>query len=209
MQNKKEFWHSNITDKSFEFLKELRKEFDFTLIGGWAIYFYTKSLKSKDIDIICDFEILSKIREKYDIFRNDRLKKYEFKADGFDVDIYTPHFSELGFGVDEIIKNPQILEGFKVPEKEKMLGLKLFAYKDRKGSLKGEKDKIDIISIIYFTDIDWDKFTQILKENNAENLKLELKELLENTFEVKELYLNKKQFSDFKKGVIVSLGLSI
>lgn len=203
MRNKKEFWHSNITDKSFEFLKKLRKEFDFVLIGGWAIYFYTKSLKSKDIDIICDFETLSKIRGKYDIFRNDRLKKYEFKADGFDTDIYIPHFSEIGLDINEIIKNPQSLEGFKVPEKEKMLALKLFAYKNRKGSLKGEKDKIDIISIIYFTDVDWNKFAKILKENNFDDLKSELKELLKNMFEVKELDLNKKQFADFKKRIII------
>ena len=51
----KEFWHNLITEKSFGLLQNLRKQFDFILIGGWAVYLYTQSLKSKDIDIYIPF----------------------------------------------------------------------------------------------------------------------------------------------------------
>jgi len=54
----KEFWHNLITEKSFHLLQEFKKDFDFVLIGGWAVYLYTDSLKSKDIDIIVDLETL-------------------------------------------------------------------------------------------------------------------------------------------------------
>ena len=54
-----EFWNEIITDKSFKVLQELKKRFKFVLIGGWAIFILTKSIKSKDIDIIVDFETLA------------------------------------------------------------------------------------------------------------------------------------------------------
>jgi len=56
-----------ITDKSFAFLQYLRSQFTFVLIGGWAVFLYTRMLKSKDIDVIVDFEQLGKIRERFDL----------------------------------------------------------------------------------------------------------------------------------------------
>jgi len=48
----KEFWNSLLTEKSWEILQELRKDYNFILIGGWAVYLLTKQKKSKDIDIV-------------------------------------------------------------------------------------------------------------------------------------------------------------
>ena len=89
-----EFWHNLVTDKSFTLLQELTKCFDFVLIGGWAVYVHTKALKSKDIDIIVDFADLEKLRFAFPLVKNERMRKYEIKADGFDVDIYAPHWSD-------------------------------------------------------------------------------------------------------------------
>ena len=86
----KQFWHDAVTEKSFIFLQGLRKNFKFVLIGGWAVYFHTKALKSKDIDIVVGFEELAKLRQSFPLIKNDRLSKYEIKAEGFDVDIYVP-----------------------------------------------------------------------------------------------------------------------
>ena len=36
-----------ITEESWKKLQEMRKSFDFILIGGWAIYVYTKMHKDK------------------------------------------------------------------------------------------------------------------------------------------------------------------
>lgn len=49
------YYHNQIVEKSWQQLIKLKKRLDFILIGDWAIYLYTKSLKSKDIDIIINF----------------------------------------------------------------------------------------------------------------------------------------------------------
>lgn len=38
------FYHNLITQKSWEVLKKLKAKYDFILIGGWAVFLYTKSL---------------------------------------------------------------------------------------------------------------------------------------------------------------------
>ena len=50
------YYHDIITQKSWEELKTLNKKVKFVLIGGWATYLYTKELKSKDIDILINFD---------------------------------------------------------------------------------------------------------------------------------------------------------
>ncbi len=196
-----EFWHSAFVDKSFYTLQSLRKEYDFVLIGGWAVFLYTKTIKSKDIDIIVEPEILSKLKTKFEVIKNERLKKYEIKMDGFDIDIYVPFWSELGLPPDFILENTISLEGFSVPKKEILLILKIFTYKQRKGSLKGKKDKLDIVSLLYHDHINLEKFKEIIRKFNLECLKDELVDLLDSTFELPELSLNQKQFADFKRKI--------
>lgn len=83
--NKHKFWHDAVTDKSFYTLQSLRKDFDFVVIGGWAVFLYTQTLKSKDIDIIVDLEVLARLKNRFDVTKNERLQKYEIKFDGFDL----------------------------------------------------------------------------------------------------------------------------
>src|SRR3989344_3242484 len=153
-----EFYHNLITEKSFKILQDLRKKFEFILIGGWAVFLCGRALKSKDIDIIIDYDELQKLKNDYDVFKNDRLKKYEIKIEGTDIDIYLPYFSELGLKVEEIQNYRQNLEGFLVPIPEVLLILKIYAYLERKGSNKGEKDLIDIFSLLKNCRINWLKF---------------------------------------------------
>ncbi|MEM2981127.1 MAG: hypothetical protein QW385_07190, partial [Thermoproteota archaeon] len=82
-----EFWNDIAIDRSFKILQELRREFDFVLIGGWAVYFLTKAIKSKDIDIIIDFKDLTRLKIKMNIQKNDFLKKYEGEVEGVSIDI--------------------------------------------------------------------------------------------------------------------------
>lgn len=200
-----QFWHNLIIEKSFLALQELARSFKFTLIGGWAVYFYTKTLKSKDIDIIVDFEELGELKRNFTLIKNERLKKYEIRGDGFDIDIYVSHFSALGLPLDYVIKNTTTIEGFKLPKKEILLALKLFVYKERKGSLRGKKDMIDIVSLLYKNKISLSKFMVLLKKFKLDNLAQELIDILITTFEVKELNINRKQFSDFKKPILEEL----
>ena len=72
------YYHDIITEKSWQKLQKLRRLYNFILIGGWAVYIYTKALKSKDIDFICDYETLQKLKESYDLVKNDRLKNTKY-----------------------------------------------------------------------------------------------------------------------------------
>lgn len=200
-----QFWHDIVTDKSFLTLQSLRREFDFTVIGGWAVFLYTKTLKSKDIDIIVDFETLAKLKTQFDVIKNERLKKYEIKFDGFDLDIYVVSWSELGLPAGYILENNLSLDGFRVSSKEILLILKLFAHEQRKGSLKGKKDAVDIISLLTNDSINFEKFNEIISEFDLHYLKQELEGILNSTIEVEELELNQKSFSDLKKKILNNL----
>lgn len=52
------YYHDLITDQSWHELTQLQTYIPFVLIGGWATYLYAKSLKSKDIDIVIDADML-------------------------------------------------------------------------------------------------------------------------------------------------------
>ena len=196
------FWHEFITEKSFRVLQELRKKYDLVLIGGWAVFLYTKQLKSKDIDIVVGAETLGRLKKDFDVVKNERLQKYEIKMEGFDVDIYVAFWSQLGLSLDYILQNSVSIEGFKVPTKEILLCLKIYTYSQRKSNLKGQKDKIDIISLLYFDGVDFNNLRDILEKFSFGNLLLELKELLNSAAETEELGLNKKQYADFKKRIL-------
>lgn len=198
----KQFWHDAVTEKSFIFLQDLRKNFKFTLIGGWAVYFYTKALKSKDIDIVVGFEELAKLRKSFALIKNDRLFKYEIKAEGFDVDIYVPHWSRLGIPAEFVLEHNVSIEGFRVPKLEILLALKLYVYRERQGSLKGQKDMMDIISLFYYQDVSVSVLHKILRERNLEYLADELTSIFKHTQQMPDLNLNRKQFADFKKRIL-------
>ncbi|PIP63043.1 hypothetical protein COW98_00735 [Candidatus Roizmanbacteria bacterium CG22_combo_CG10-13_8_21_14_all_35_9] len=201
------FYQQFLTDKSFTLLTELKKQYRFILIGGWAVFFYTKSLKSKDIDIIVDFSDLQKIKKDFSLEKNERLKKYQIKLEGIDVDIYLPFYSDLGLPVEKIINKTTLVNGFALLEKEILLLTKLKAYQDRKESVKGQKDFIDIISLVLLEDFDFEYFLKLGKKYKLrKSLKL-LRELLEKTREVEELNLNQHAFAKKKKEVLKKLGV--
>jgi hypothetical protein len=122
-----DFYQHFLTDKSFFLLTELKKKFKFILIGGWAVYFYTYSLKSKDINIMIDFSQLKNLKKEFPIEKNERLKKYQIKIEEIDVDIYLPFYSDLGIPVEELIKRTVFVNGFELLEKEFLLITKLKA----------------------------------------------------------------------------------
>ena len=193
-----------MTQKSWQILTSIKKEFEFILIGGWAVYLYTQAQKSKDIDIVIDFSVLDKLRTKYDLVKNERLKKYQIKKEGIDIDIYLPHYSNLGPPVEEIFKYQTALESFHVPVPEVLLITKQNAYKYRLGSIKGEKDKLDIISLLLLNEFDFTFYKKLLRDYKLDFLKL-TKVILTATSEVEELYLNKHFFARKKKELLKKL----
>lgn len=57
----------------------------------------------------------------HDLVKNDRLKKYEIHVGEFDVDIYTPFFSDLGIPAEDLIKLTRKVQGFTVLAPEALL----------------------------------------------------------------------------------------
>ncbi len=200
-----EYYHNLTTQKSFDLLKHLRLKFNFVLIGGWAVFMHTKSLKSKDIDLIVDFSELEKLRQVYHLTKNDRLKKYEIKSEEIDVDLYVYHYSNPGLPAEEAAKFAVPHEGFLIPRPEVLLILKQQAHESRVGTTKGEKDRIDIFALLQLPDFDLEFYRNTLGQyNRAEFLSL-LKRLISETMEVKELNLDRHKFSRFKKKILGEL----
>ena len=197
-----EFWNSDITEESWNKLQEMRKSFDFILIGGWAIYVYTKMHKSKDIDIIVDYDVHRSLGSLGKVQKNDRLHKYEIKSERFDIDVYLPGYSKLALPPEEIFKDlNRRVEGFRVPTPEALMVLKLGAAKERLKSIKGEKDAIDILSMLFFSDFNPELFKKIVEKNRGNEYVRLLLSILRSADrrEISYLNLNEKTFSGLKK----------
>ena len=200
-----EYWHNLITEKSLNVLQRIKKEFDFILIGGWAVYFYTKALKSKDIDIIINFETLNGLRKNYNVEKNDNLKKYQIKIDEVDIDIYVKNYSKLPLPIDEIEKHINLIEGFKLIKPEVLLILKQTAEINRGNSEKGQKDKIDILTLLINLDINFNLYKKLLQKYNLEDYKNQLIRLIKNFNLLDKINLNVKQYKTIKLKVLKDL----
>lgn len=196
-----QFYHDLITEKSFEFLQKLQKSHRFVLIGGWAVFLYTRSLKSKDIDIIVEYEELGRLRDDFTVNKNERLKKYEIKTGEFDVDIYVPHYSSLGIPAEVVQEAAVSQGGFQVPPPELLLILKLCAWHQRRGSVKGRKDEVDILSLVFLPEFNFEEYARQVSRFQLEEYHEEILALLKSTRRVPELNLNDQQIARLKKKV--------
>ena len=150
-----ELWNLNAVEKSEKILNEFKKIADFVLIGGWATYFYTKSIKSIDIDIYINFDDFFKLQSTLSnkgifINYNKNLNKYGVKYEEIEIDIYTPNKCNLIISCKDVFENKlyEIIEGFKVIKIEYLIILKLKAELNRKITLKGFKDRCDILALL-------------------------------------------------------------
>lgn len=202
-----QFWNSTLTEKSWKILQNLReKNFNFIVIGGWAAYLWTNLHKSKDIDIVIkNFEDLAFLKKDYNLIKNDNLKKYEIKIEEIDIDIYVPFFSKLAIPVDEVRKHTTKIQNFEVIKSEVLLILKQGAEQDRESSVKGEKDRIDVITLLFYADIDFKAYFSLLKKYKIEHFYGRLKSIISNFKEIKYLNINPRQFKLKKQEIIKKL----
>ena len=165
------------------------------LIGGWAAYLWTNLHKSKDIDIVIDnFADLDFLKKNYNLIKNDHLKKYEIKIEEVDVDIYIPFFSRLAIPLEDIKKHTAKVQGFNVVKPEMLLILKQGAEIERKESVKGGKDRIDIMTLLFFSDLDFKEYHNLLKKYKLESYKKRVKEILTTFREIEYLNMNPREF---------------
>ena len=170
----KEFWHESLTQESWKKLQELSMETELTVIGGWSVWLWTKQHKSRDIDIIVDFAELSRLKEKYVLEKNDRLKKYEVKMTGFDIDIYVQFYSKLALPIEALVKERVKIDGINTIICEALLILKQGAEIDRRSTVKGQKDIIDILTILIYCPLNFRKYFELLGKYKKETLAKEL-----------------------------------
>ena len=185
------YYRDSVTEASWQLLKDLKRQFNFCLIGGWAVGLYTHQLKSKDIDIVVKPDELSRIRGKYELFRNERLKKYEFRQGEVQIDVYPAYYSDLGIKAEKILADCRTVVGFSVPLPETLFILKLVAWLGRKSSPKGRKDLIDLVGLLETQKLDRGK----LQHSGIKTLIKELRLLVS----LSELNLNRHQLSRAKK----------
>ena len=200
-----EFWNSLLTEKSWNILQEIKSKFNFILIGGWASYLWTKTHKSKDIDIIVDLETLYKLKENYKLIKNERLKKYEIKMGEIDIDIYAPYFSKLSLPIEDLENYFTVVEGFKVVVPEILLILKQGAELDRGNSIKGQKDRIDIMTLLFYSYINFKNYNEILKRYKLDYIG-ELKRIIKGFKDLKHLNTNVKVFKKIKNELLEKIG---
>jgi heme exporter protein D len=165
-----------VVERSWRVLGELKGFADFVLIGGWAVYLWTRKLKSRDIDVYIDQENFYKLQSDltlrgYSLKRNVRLMKFEALISDVEVDIYTPFMSKLVIPCSDVFdrKLYSMIEGFKVAVPEVLLLLKAQAAKDRWHAEKGLKDRVDIISLLKFADVKRDVLDQVLREYDTQH----------------------------------------
>lgn len=199
---KNEYWHDIQTEKSWQILQSMKNKFPFILIGGWAVYLWTRSQKSKDIDIIVDIKTLALLKKNYDLRKNEIMRKYEIKIDEIDIDIYAKHYSQLGVPIEDIESTS--IEGFEVAKPEFLLALKQTAELARGESDKGEKDRIDIIGMLLKCDIDFRKYAKILGKNSDEFI-ARLISIVKNSKEAEYFGMNPRQFRLAKEQIIKKL----
>ncbi|MBS3074350.1 hypothetical protein J4447_02725 [Candidatus Pacearchaeota archaeon] len=202
--NKMEFWNSQLTEKSWRLLQEIRKKYNFILIGGWSTYLWTKQQKSKDIDIVVSLTELQKLKQE-DLRKNDALKKYEIKSDEIDIDIYLEYYSKLTIPPEDIKKYTSQIEGFNVASQEALLVLKQGAEIDRENSIKGEKDRADIVSLMLFANPDYNAYLKILKEYSKEEYFHRLVKILKDFREYNIVGLSPKEFKSKKEKTLEQL----
>jgi|SRR3989339_31497 len=187
-----EFWNSDLTEKSWKILREFKKDHNFVLIGGWATYLWARRQKSKDIDIVVEIDELQKLKNE-GLSKNDNLKKYEIKKGETDIDIYVSYFSKLTIPVEDIRRYSKKVEGFDVVSREALVILKQGAEIERKNSIKGEKDRIDIISLIW-ADFDYAEYKRLLIKYKLENYIEKLICLIRDFVDFDSLNLNPREF---------------
>ena len=159
-----EFWNSDITNESWKELLVLSTKYNFILIDGWAIYLYTKLQKSRDIDMIVDYDQFKLLSVDFEMRKNPSLYRYEIKFQKFDIDVYTPFYSKLTVPPEDLINNYTLIENIRVPRVEELLILKLGAFDYRMNSIKGQKDRLDITGLAFYSNIDYSRLKTLLNK---------------------------------------------
>ncbi|MEK6924408.1 MAG: hypothetical protein AABW54_04165 [Candidatus Micrarchaeota archaeon] len=200
----KEFWNELLTKESWEKLAEFSKRFEFIVIGGWAAYLWTGCHKSKDIDLVVEQPVLNALREEFRVEKNPALRKYEIKFDKLDVDLYAPYYSRLAVPPEELGKYATKVQGITTVTPEVLLVLKQGAEIERRGTIKGEKDAIDLLTLLMRAPIDLGKYSAAARKYGHGNYPEELCAVVKRYDAKKTDYLGAgfKEFAGWRRAFL-------
>jgi len=206
-----EFWNSDLTNESWKELLFLSTKYKFVLIGGWAIYVYTKLQKSRDIDMVVDYDQFNLLSTDFEMRKNQSLRNYEIKFQKFDINIYTPFFSRLSVPPQDLINNHTVIENIMVPRVEELLVLKIGAFDERMNSIKGQKDRLDIAGLAFYSSIDYVRLKNILDGYGKMSYIGLLIKAIDNIDRRLPPYLNLNElsYSRIKKQTLETIGVQL
>lgn len=129
-------------------------------IDGIAVYLHavnTPAAKdlaefTHDADLYISLADMGDLRDLEEVTPNRRLSKHQLIKKGFEFDIYTERQSALIVPYDAVWASSVVYDGMRVASLEHLLVLKLEAYRDRRHSVKGDKDAKDLIRIATIAD---------------------------------------------------------
>lgn len=112
-----------------------------------------------------------------------------------------PSYSKLAIPAEDILSKFTVhKEGFKLPSIESLLCLKFSAFLDRKMSIKGQKDAIDLLGLMSYPGIDMRKLHEVSSAYGLNGMGREMLALLRafDSESLKYLNLNPKSFSGLR-----------
>jgi predicted nucleotidyltransferase len=115
------------------------------------------------------------------------------------IDVYSAYYSDLGIASEEILANQIVKNGFKIPSVELLIVLKLVAWLSRRGTGKGRKDLIDIISLLDLDDFNREKMKYWLKLAKLVKSVEKLRNSISQLSAMEEMGLNQHQIAKRKK----------
>lgn len=124
-------------------------------IGGIAVYLHARNTPSvaqyaestHDADFYVSLADMGDLRDIEEVTPNRRLSKHQLIKRGFEFDIYTERQSTLIVPYDAVAASSVRYEPFRIAGLEHLFVLKLEAFRDRRQSVKGEKDAKDLLRI--------------------------------------------------------------
>lgn len=181
------FYHDLVTRQSWQVLQLWQRQYKFILIGGWAVWLYTQGLKSKDIDVVMEYDELAKVKQELEVVKNDRLKKYEARQGGVEIDIYVPFYSNPGLPAEELAQFKVKLGGLGTVQPEVLAILKQAAWLTRQGTVKGRKDAIDWLGLVTGAAFDGEEYQGLMIKYELGAVAEQLKVLVGEVTPVEEL----------------------
>lgn len=165
-------FYNELAGKSQIVLRILSIDADFVLIGGWAVHAYVGLQRSLDIDIAIDYKSLDYFRSRGMQKKDVGINMNYVVIDGITVDLFIPEFTDkdLPFPVNVILSNYIKIDNIKVVKREFLLILKLWGYFGGEET-KLNKDIIDVVSLLFYGDINLKEVKRLNEKYNLERRK--------------------------------------